>query len=354
MVEELSEVLSLGTNWTTWHSMVGQEACKISHKMDSGMWQTIGKTKFLRGKHGSALSIGFVSRLRLCCWPWGLKINLGESCLISEVEHLSPQVGCARSKFLSRTVLQSLRLFLWMLELRMDSLFALDLWDMVIEVLRSNNNTDQPKHYSIQESGATLQSKTKTQNVKRRQNVEQLNDVDYILTNTHSSQGESQLCIFEDNEVVIKMIIKGPSPTMRHVSRTHRVALDWLFDRISLEPKNWHQEPTRRHSDQRKHLKRWMESPSSFVQHYEFLDVFLVAISVVFFLTIRLESRAPWKRGQKTISNEVSDGESETMPGGTRPEEWGHLFTKFGIWSIRKNTERKEVWIAAGNSRREN
>ena len=33
------------------------------------------------------------------------------------------------------------------------------------------------------------------------------------------------------------MIIKGRSPTMRHVSRTHRVALDWLFDRINLEPK---------------------------------------------------------------------------------------------------------------------
>ena len=30
---------------------------------------------------------------------------------------------------------------------------------------------------------------------------------------------------FEDNEAVIKMIIKGRSPTMRHVSRTHRVAL---------------------------------------------------------------------------------------------------------------------------------
>ena len=35
---------------------------------------------------------------------------------------------------------------------------------------------------------------------------------------------------FEDNETVIKMIIKSRSPTMRHVSRTHRVALDWLFD----------------------------------------------------------------------------------------------------------------------------
>ena len=46
------------------------------------------------------------------------------------------------------------------------------------------------------------------------------------------------LCVFEDNEAVTKMIIKGGSPTMRHVSRTHRVALDWLFDRIAFDQKN--------------------------------------------------------------------------------------------------------------------
>ena len=43
--------------------------------------------------------------------------------------------------------------------------------------------------------------------------------------------------VSEDNEVEIKMKIKGRSPTMRHVSRTHRVALDWPFDRIYLDPK---------------------------------------------------------------------------------------------------------------------
>ena len=31
--------------------------------------------------------------------------------------------------------------------------------------------------------------------------------------------------------------MKGRSPTLRHVSRTHRVALDWLFDRINLDSK---------------------------------------------------------------------------------------------------------------------
>ena len=54
--------------------------------------------------------------------------------------------------------------------------------------------------------------------------------------NVKSSHQEALLHVFEDNEAVIKMIIKGRSPTMRHVSRTHRVALDWLFDRINLDP----------------------------------------------------------------------------------------------------------------------
>ena len=52
-----------------------------------------------------------------------------------------------------------------------------------------------------------------------------------------SSRSGALHYIFEDNEALIKMIIKSRSPTMRHVSRTHRVALDWLFDRINLDPK---------------------------------------------------------------------------------------------------------------------
>ena len=64
-----------------------------------------------------------------------------------------------------------------------------------------------------------------------------LNNVDFVTSNVQFSQQEALLYVFEDNEAVIKMIIEGRSPTMRHVSRTHRVALDWLFDRINLNPK---------------------------------------------------------------------------------------------------------------------
>ena len=117
--------------------------------------------------------------------------------------------------------------------LRVDGSLALGLRDTVIEVLRSTDNNVQPKHMSMH---ATLHSKAKTQKVKRRQKVHQLSDVDHVPNNTHSSHNESQLYIFEDNEAVIKMTSKGRSQAMRHVSGTHKVSLDWLFDRINLEP----------------------------------------------------------------------------------------------------------------------
>ena len=74
--------------------------------------------------------------------------------------------------------------------------------------------------------------------VKKSQGkIHMLKNIDCVPSDVQSSRQEALLSVFEDNEAVIKMIIKGRSPTMRHVSRTHRVALDWLFDRISLDPK---------------------------------------------------------------------------------------------------------------------
>ena len=53
-----------------------------------------------------------------------------------------------------------------------------------------------------------------------------MKDIDAVPSNVQSACQEVLLCVFEDNEAVNKMIIKGRSPIMRHVSRTHRVALD--------------------------------------------------------------------------------------------------------------------------------
>ena len=129
--------------------------------------------------------------------------------------------------------------------LRLDGLPALDLWDVVIGLLRTTKDNIQPGHTSsgklektqpnhassgkleyVQPNSTFYDSKTKTQSVNRKQKVDRLGEVDHVPTDTRSSQGESQLYTFEDNEAVTKMIIKGMSPTMRHFSRTHRVALD--------------------------------------------------------------------------------------------------------------------------------
>ena len=74
-------------------------------------------------------------------------------------------------------------------------------------------------------------------NQKSQGKINVMENIDSVPSNVQSSSQEGLLYVFEDNEAVIKMIIKGRSPTMRHVSRTHRVALDWLFDRINLDTK---------------------------------------------------------------------------------------------------------------------
>ena len=70
---------------------------------------------------------------------------------------------------------------------------------------------------------------------KSRGKINVLKNIDYVHSNVKSSRQEALLCVFEDNEAVIKMIMKGRSPTMRHASRTHTVDLDWLFNRINWD-----------------------------------------------------------------------------------------------------------------------
>ena len=61
-------------------------------------------------------------------------------------------------------------------------------------------------------------------------------DIDYTPSSLPITYVFAKIFVFEDNEAVIKMVIKGRSPNLRHVPRTHRVDLDWLFERISLDP----------------------------------------------------------------------------------------------------------------------
>ena len=112
--------------------------------------------------------------------------------------------------------------------LRLVGLLSLELWDLIVSVLgnvsRVSNRSGQPD--------SDVHKRHKSQG-----KIDMMEDIDFVPSNVQSACREALLFIFEDNEAVIKMIIKGRSPAMRHVSRTHRVALDWLFDRINLDPK---------------------------------------------------------------------------------------------------------------------
>ena len=124
--------------------------------------------------------------------------------------------------------------------LRMDGIPALDLWDSVIEVFHSlPNQTSKTK--DVRKPRPNLSANTQPNMRKQipttHTNLD-LTNTDHVPSSGTLSGSNAVLYVFEDNEAVIKMIIKGRSPTMRHMSRTQRVALDWLFDRIILDSKN--------------------------------------------------------------------------------------------------------------------
>ena len=122
--------------------------------------------------------------------------------------------------------------------LTLDGIPSLDLWDLIVAVLRKTNQSHKERgdpfmnKREVRSTPHTVQKRKQSQGV-----INALDNVDFIPSNVNSSHQEALSYVFEDNEAVIKMIRKGRSPTMRHVSRTHRVALDWLFDRINVDPK---------------------------------------------------------------------------------------------------------------------
>ena len=112
--------------------------------------------------------------------------------------------------------------------LRLDGLPALELWDLIVSVLGNVSRVSD---------GSGQPDSDVHKRHKPHKKIDVMKDIDSVPSNVQSARQEDLLYVFEDNEAVIKMIIKGRSPAMRHVSRTHRVALDWLFDRINLDSK---------------------------------------------------------------------------------------------------------------------
>ena len=150
---------------------------------------------------------------------------LEEHYVFSEATHLFPiSCMCKKQTSVSLSSTES-EIFSLDTELRLDGLLALELWDLIVSVIGNISHISD-------RTGQLVNGKNKSHN-----KIDVMQDIDSVPSNVQSANQEALLYVFEDNEAVIKMIMKGRSPTMRHVSRTHRVALDLLFGRINLDSK---------------------------------------------------------------------------------------------------------------------
>ena len=92
---------------------------------------------------------------------------------------------------------------------RLEGLPAVQLWECVLESFPKSEAQGNLKRISAQ-GNLVRQRNTCHSSVSR------LNETSF-----------AELYLFEDSEAVIRMIINGRSPNVRHVTRTHDVISDW-------------------------------------------------------------------------------------------------------------------------------
>ena len=205
--------------------------------MDKSLWQTLSSFEVENsqssyewspamlscGQPSSALPIELISRLWFCWRPRGLKINLGENLV-----YLWKSNICSYKLDVHEANVSVSRFH------RIGSSFFGCSWSMgcVIELLHSSTNTHQAErnhclkekvddHVPRSRARSEIQSTNTNTNSKRNSNreVDESCDVDHFVTSAKFSQFEAQLHIFEDNEAVIRMIMRvqrwdtWPQPT---------------------------------------------------------------------------------------------------------------------------------------------
>ena len=253
LLTNYSKMPVCGTHWKTRHSMVCEQTCTCCHQMDQSLWQTFSTFDLLHtphewirtilscGKHCTTMQIRTVSGLWFCRRPIRFKINIRWILVHIWKWYIRTKSWmCKKQTSVSHSSTDAEILSLDA-GLRTDGIPALDLWDLVFEVFHSSPNQTKESKGRVQRnllrdtpSNKHTHNRTKTPN---QHDSLEMSNLDFVSSNAKSSQVGAMLYIFEDNEAVIKIIIKGRSSTMWHVSRTHRVALDWLSDRINLDPK---------------------------------------------------------------------------------------------------------------------
>ena len=105
--------------------------------------------------------------------------------------------------------------------MRMEGIPMLMFWDQVIEVFSKEKPNKQ---------GMVRPSKQQEGNHLAKPNPENLSELIDFVPPALPKPGKAKLLIMEDNEAVIKITIKGRSPNLRYVGRTHRVDLDFVSE----------------------------------------------------------------------------------------------------------------------------
>ena len=130
--------------------------------------------------------------------------------------------------------------------MRLEALPALMLWETILDVMNP-----VPQETTAAANPTAVASKTRLARGNSMQtdfshaendelitlaDYKTLLNVDWVPPSLPPPSGRGRLLICEDNNAVIAMCINGRSPNMRHVPRTHRVNLDWLFERLLQDP----------------------------------------------------------------------------------------------------------------------
>ena len=240
--------------------------------MDSRMWQTTQNLFHTFIIHKTTDNIAmWVIRHSIVHWPCSriqtLLVILEDSkstsggILFLEVEHSSLYIGmCKKQTAVSHSSTES-EIIPLDAGFSMKGLPASDLRDTVVQVLRSLQINMKP---SIIASGNGSEISQVRQSNKREHplaagngsvcNVHPLSQMDHVSSKAQYSQGDSKLYIFEDNEAVIKMIIKGRSLPWDMWQEPTELLLIVRSNQFWSEDPNqirWHQESTRWHSNQK-------------------------------------------------------------------------------------------------------
>ena len=213
--------------------------------MDQSMWQTFGAFDFLHsshrwlqaillcGKHSTTMQTKIVSRLWFYRRPWRFQVNIRRNSVYFRKSNVRAneldvqETDFSLTQFYRRWSYFSRCRFVHGWDSRSRSLGFSD-WSIFIP-----HQTNKTK--DVRESRGNLSANTQP-NMRKQIPATNTNlhltNIDHVPSIGTHSGSNSMMYVFEDNETVIEMRIGR-----RHVSRTHRVALDWLFDRINLEPK---------------------------------------------------------------------------------------------------------------------